>query len=47
MMMPPGVAAILVMFSRNHNRITENLFTINEAGKYKPWNTLSDEQKKW
>jgi hypothetical protein len=47
MMMPPGVVALLVMFSRNHNHITENLLSVNEAGKYKPWSTLSDEQKKW
>jgi hypothetical protein len=47
MMMPPGVVAVLLMFSRNHNHIAENLLTINEQGKYKPWDSLSDEQKKW
>jgi hypothetical protein len=47
MMMPPGVVALLVMFSRNHNHIAENLLSVNEAGKYKLWSTLSDEQKKW
>ena len=47
MMMPPGVIAVLLMFSRNHNKIAEDLFSVNEGGKYKPWESLSDEQKKW
>ncbi|KAH8594606.1 linoleate diol synthase [Bisporella sp. PMI_857] len=47
MMMPPGVVAVALMFSRNHNHIAESLFSVNEAGKYKPWNSLSDAQKKW
>jgi hypothetical protein len=47
MMMPPGVVAVLLMFSRNHNHIAENLLTVNEQGKYKPWDSLSHEQKKW
>ncbi|KAF7195522.1 Psi-producing oxygenase A [Pseudocercospora fuligena] len=47
MLMPPGVVALLVMFSRNHNSIVESLLTINEAGKYKPWDQLNEEQKVW
>ncbi|KAF2265028.1 heme peroxidase [Lojkania enalia] len=47
MMMPPGVIAVLVLFSRNHNHIAEGLLQVNEDGKYKPWNTLDDEGKKW
>lgn len=47
MMMPPGVVAVLLMFSRNHNHIAKNLFTVNEDGKYKPWNSLDDAGKKW
>jgi hypothetical protein len=47
MMMPPGVVAVLILFSRNHNHIAESLFSINEDGKYKPWETLKDEEKKW
>jgi hypothetical protein len=47
MMMPPGVVAVCLMFSRNHNNIAESLFSVNEAGKYKPWNTLDPEAKKW
>jgi hypothetical protein len=47
MMMPPGVVAVCLMFSRNHNQITEGLFSVNEAGKYKPWDTLDEEGKKW
>jgi hypothetical protein len=47
MMMPPGVVAVVIMFSRNHNEIAKNLLSINEAGKYKPWEKLTDEQKKW
>jgi hypothetical protein len=35
------------MFSRNHNHIAANLLSINEDGKYKKWDTLTDEQKKW
>lgn len=47
MMMPPGVVAVLLMFSRNHNHIAENLLSVNEQGKYKHWDSLSDEQKVW
>jgi hypothetical protein len=47
MMMPPGVVAVLVLFSRNHNHIAGNLLSINEDGKYKPWDTLDDKGKKW
>ncbi|ORY58531.1 heme peroxidase [Pseudomassariella vexata] len=47
MMMPPGVVAVLLMFSRNHNSIAESLFSINEDGKYEPWDRLDDEKKKW
>lgn len=47
MMMPPGVVAVMLLFSRNHNHIAENLFTVNESGKYKPWSKLDDAGKKW
>ncbi|PVH95983.1 heme peroxidase, partial [Periconia macrospinosa] len=47
MMMPPGVVAVLLMFSRNHNYLAESLFSINEDGKYKPWDELSESEKKW
>lgn len=47
MMMPPGVIAVLLMFSRNHNYIAESLFSINEDGKYKPWDGLDDSSKTW
>ncbi|KID85854.1 linoleate diol synthase [Metarhizium guizhouense ARSEF 977] len=47
MMMPPGVIALLVMFSRNHNKIAEDLLSINEDGKYKPWDSLGEQEKKW
>jgi hypothetical protein len=47
MMMPPGVVACLLMFSRNHNHIAESLFSVNEDGKYRDWNKLNDEQKAW
>jgi len=30
MMMPPGVIAVLIMFSRNHNSIAHSLLAINE-----------------
>ena len=47
MMMPPGVIAVLLMFSRNHNRVAESLLSINEDGKYKSWETLDDKCRKW
>lgn len=40
MMMPPGVVALLIMFSRNHNAIAESLLSINELGKYNDWDQL-------
>ena len=46
MMMPPGVVVVLLMFSRNHNHIAESLLSVNEDGKYKPWDQLSEEQQK-
>jgi hypothetical protein len=46
MMMPPGVIAVLLMFSRNHNSIAKSLFEVNESGTYKPWESLKDEEKK-
>lgn len=47
MLMPPGVVAVMVMFSRNHNHIADTLFQVNEEGKYRPWDSLDEEQKKW
>lgn len=47
MLMPPGVVAVLLMFSRNHNHIAENLFSVNESGKYKPWDRLDEKEKVW
>uniref|UniRef100_A0A060TJX0 ARAD1D50600p n=1 Tax=Blastobotrys adeninivorans TaxID=409370 RepID=A0A060TJX0_BLAAD len=47
MMMPPGVVAVLLLFSRNHNQIAKDLFTVNEDGKYKDWDKLTEEEKKW
>jgi hypothetical protein len=47
MMMPPGVVAVLLMFSRNHNHVAESLLSVNEDGKYKPWDTLDEAGKKW
>ncbi|CAD6499935.1 BgTH12-04040 [Blumeria graminis f. sp. triticale] len=46
MMMPPGVVAVLLLFSRNHNHIAENLLTINEDGHYKEWEMLTEQEKK-
>ncbi|KAM3476257.1 hypothetical protein MY5147_003294 [Beauveria neobassiana] len=47
MAMPPGVASLLILFSRNHNHIAANLLTVNEDGKYKPVAELSEDEKKW
>jgi hypothetical protein len=47
MMMPPGVTALLILLSRNHNHIAESLLSINEEEKYKPWHTLDDKNKEW
>lgn len=33
MMMPPGVIAVLLMFSRNHNHIAKSLLSVNEDGQ--------------
>ncbi|KAJ3035169.1 hypothetical protein HDV00_004291 [Rhizophlyctis rosea] len=46
-MMPPGVAALLIMFNRNHNHIASRIFDVNESGKYKPWDKCTDAEKKW
>lgn len=46
MMMPPGVIAVVLLFSRNHNSIASDLLSINEEGKYKPWVELSEDKKK-
>lgn len=46
MMMPPGVVTVCVMFSRNHNQIAGNLLSINESGKYKPWDQLDEKAQK-
>ncbi|KAK4978438.1 hypothetical protein LTR28_005597 [Elasticomyces elasticus] len=47
MMMPPGVVALLIMFSRNHNSIAESILSANEQGKYNNWGELSEQQKAW
>ena len=47
MMMPLDVIAVLLMFSRNHNHIAESLLSVNEVGKYKPWESLDEEGRKW
>ncbi|UZJ55758.1 hypothetical protein CBS101457_005078 [Exobasidium rhododendri] len=47
MMMPPGVVACLLLFSRHHNHIAERLLDVNESGKYKPWEGLDEKQQKW
>lgn len=47
MLMPPGVVAVLLMFSRNHNSIAEDLLTINEEGRYKDWEKLEDKERAW
>jgi hypothetical protein len=47
MMMPPGVVAVLLMFSRNHNAIAKNLLSINEHGSYGALEKLDHEQKVW
>lgn len=47
MMMPPGVVAVLLLFSRNHNHVAESLLAVNEDDKYKPWDSLDEEGKKW
>lgn len=47
MMMPPGVVAVLILFSRNHNHIAESLLSLNEQSKYGNWEKLSDSQKQW
>lgn len=45
MLMPPGVIAVLMMFSRNHNHIAESLLSVNEEGKYGNWDKLSEKDR--
>lgn len=47
MLMPPGVIALLMLFSRNHNTIAESLLSINEQEKYGDWDMLTHPQKQW
>jgi hypothetical protein len=47
MMMPPGVVAVCLMFSRNHNHVAESLLSVNQDGKYKPWDTLDEAGQRW
>jgi len=47
MMMPPGVIAVLLMFSRNHNHVAKSLLAINEDSKYKPWDSLDGAGQEW
>ncbi|KAM0748536.1 linoleate diol synthase [Meredithblackwellia eburnea MCA 4105] len=44
-LMPPHVAALLVVFNRNHNFITKRLFQLNETNKYKPVESLDQKGK--
>ncbi|KPI39432.1 Psi-producing oxygenase A [Cyphellophora attinorum] len=46
MLMPPGVIAVLIMFSRNHNEIAYSLWSVNEDGKYGDWDELSPEKQR-
>ncbi|CAO1625574.1 unnamed protein product [Parajaminaea phylloscopi] len=46
-MMPPGVVAIALLFSRHHNYLAEALFKVNECGKYKPWDALDEQGRVW
>ena len=45
--MPPAVPTMVILFSRNHNRIVESLLSINEDGRYREWSSLSHEEQKW
>jgi hypothetical protein len=45
--MPPGVIALLIMFSRHHNYLANRLLDVNETGKYKAWDDLDEEGRKW
>ncbi|GAA5857299.1 hypothetical protein JCM5353_001795, partial [Sporobolomyces roseus] len=44
--MPPSTCALMMVFSRNHNWIVDTLVQINQNKKFKPFDSLSDEQKK-
>ena len=46
MLMPPGVIAVLMMFSRNHNHVAETLLSINEQGTYSQWDSLPEDKQK-
>ena len=36
LMQPPGVCAYLIMYSRFHNYVAEQLLSINENGRFRP-----------
>ncbi|EGG06315.1 uncharacterized protein MELLADRAFT_116583 [Melampsora larici-populina 98AG31] len=47
LMMPPASCALLVLFSRNHNRIAKKLLELNERGSWKSdLSKLSEEELK-
>jgi len=39
------VTALLMMFNRNHNYIVGKLLQINEYGKFRDWDGLSQQAK--
>ncbi|CEL05332.1 Putative Psi-producing oxygenase A [Aspergillus calidoustus] len=43
---PPGVGVLLIMFSRFHNHVAENLAAINEGGRFTKPDDEADEAKK-
>ncbi|QRW09811.1 heme peroxidase [Ceratobasidium sp. AG-Ba] len=45
LLMPPAVCALLVLFNRNHNFIAHKLYLINEAGKFRDPDTLTDSER--
>ncbi|GAA6055298.1 hypothetical protein JCM3770_004827 [Rhodotorula araucariae] len=44
-LLSPSCVALAVIFSRNHNWIAHRLVEINEQDRYKPWDSLSPEQR--
>ncbi|GAA5936600.1 peroxidase/cytochrome P450 family protein [Sporobolomyces koalae] len=45
-LMAPPTCALMMVFSRNHNWIVDKLMEINQNDKFKPFDQLSDSQKK-
>ncbi|BGP16827.1 hypothetical protein JCM10213_004674 [Rhodosporidiobolus nylandii] len=45
-LMPPATIALALVFSRNHNWIVRKLVEVNQHGRFQPWESLGDEERR-